>query len=108
MISYSGISSFSNKASGICNENHKAYPFSEQTIKDIQSLVLLVFIFLGKLCHPVGLILNSSPVPKSVQSIQGKVAIVRDESNVPGTDKIDSLCILVPKFVGKMKHMLYM
>merc|ERR1719205_32282 len=37
--------------------------------------------------------------PMSVAAIQGIVARVRDDPNIPETDKIDTLCILVQKFV---------
>jgi len=37
--------------------------------------------------------------PKSVQSIKGIVSRVKDDPNIPETDKIDTLCILLQKFV---------
>ena len=37
--------------------------------------------------------------PMSVSAIQGIVARVRDDPNIPETDKIDTLSILVQKFV---------
>jgi len=37
--------------------------------------------------------------PKSVQSIQGIVSRVRDDPNIPEEDKIDTLCMLLQKFV---------
>jgi len=37
--------------------------------------------------------------PMSVAAIQGIVARVRDDPNIPETDKIDTLCILAQKFV---------
>ena len=43
----------------------------------------------------------SAPVsaPKSVQSIQGIVSRVRDDPNIPEEDKIETLCMLLQKFV---------
>jgi len=37
--------------------------------------------------------------PKSVQSIQGIVSRVRDDPNIPEEDKIETLCMLLQKFV---------
>jgi len=37
--------------------------------------------------------------PMSVAAIQGIVARVKDDPNIPETDKIDTLCMLVQKFV---------